>query len=190
MVSHETLTRTLPYPTIILSKRKPGRSAAAQVWFEVSAHTGRAHFHAAADGSAPLGLSLPLELLQLAAQPPLPAALAQLLDALDARCAERAEGLPRLGGSSSRPRACPGAHAQCTGAAAPCGLGARCQEPGERRTGRERRCLAADEQRLMVRVSCRVATPWALHAVAPCPAGARAAARTWARRACWRWALT
>ena len=58
-----------------------------QVWFEVSAHTNRVHFHAAADGSAPLGLSLPLELLQLAAQAELPPALSELLDAIDRRCA-------------------------------------------------------------------------------------------------------
>ena len=36
-----------------------------QVWFEVSAHTGRVHFHGAPDGSAPEGLSLPMELLQV-----------------------------------------------------------------------------------------------------------------------------
>ena len=36
-----------------------------QVWFEVSAHTGRVHFHGASDGSAPAGLSLPMELLQV-----------------------------------------------------------------------------------------------------------------------------
>ena len=33
------------------------------LWFEVSAHTARVHFHAAPDGSAPLRLSLPLECL-------------------------------------------------------------------------------------------------------------------------------
>jgi hypothetical protein len=74
------------------------------VWFEVSAHTGRAHFHAAADGGAPLGLSLPLELLQLSAKPPLPAALAQLLDALDARCAARPEA-PAHWAAAARDRA-------------------------------------------------------------------------------------
>jgi hypothetical protein len=37
------------------------------VWYEISAHTGRLHFHLAADGSEPLGLSVPMELLALSA---------------------------------------------------------------------------------------------------------------------------
>ena len=32
-----------------------------QVWFEVSAHTGRLHLHLAQDGSQPLGFSTPLD---------------------------------------------------------------------------------------------------------------------------------
>ena len=31
------------------------------VWFELSPHTSRLHFHGAPDGSSPLGLSVPLE---------------------------------------------------------------------------------------------------------------------------------
>ncbi|KAK9843831.1 hypothetical protein WJX81_008228 [Elliptochloris bilobata] len=65
-----------------------------KVWFEVSAHTNRMHFHAAADGSAPLGLSLPLELLQLAAVAALPPALTNLLDAIDRR---REDGCTHVG---------------------------------------------------------------------------------------------
>ena len=42
-----------------------------QVWFEVSANTSRLHLHAAADGSAPLRLSLPLESLLVGDSPPL-----------------------------------------------------------------------------------------------------------------------
>ncbi len=56
----------------------------------MSADTNRMHFHAAADGSAPLELSLPLELLQLAATAALPTALVELLDAIDRRCAQTA----------------------------------------------------------------------------------------------------
>ena len=37
-----------------------------QVWFEVSAHSGRIHFHTAEDGSQPVGLSVPIEMLQSA----------------------------------------------------------------------------------------------------------------------------
>ncbi|KAK9812930.1 hypothetical protein WJX72_005929 [[Myrmecia] bisecta] len=55
---------------------------APKVWFEVSANTNRVHFHSKPNGSAPLGLSLPLELLQM---PGTPATLADLLQALDNR---------------------------------------------------------------------------------------------------------
>ena len=34
---------------------------ALQVWFEVSPHTGRLHFHLAPDGSCPLGFSTPMD---------------------------------------------------------------------------------------------------------------------------------
>ena len=53
-----------------------------QVCFEVSAHTGRVHFHLATDGSRPLGLSLPLELLLMEGRP---ASLESLLTAIDSR---------------------------------------------------------------------------------------------------------
>ena len=78
-----------------------GFSFPPQVWFEVSAHTNRVHFHAAADGSAPLGLSLPLELLQLAAQAEPPPALTELLDAIDRRCALLCRCSPRDGGTAT-----------------------------------------------------------------------------------------
>jgi len=55
-----------------------------QVCFEVSAHTGRVHFHLAEDGGNPLGLSLPLDLLLMAGTP---SSLQDLLTALDNRCA-------------------------------------------------------------------------------------------------------
>lgn len=55
------------------------------VWFEVSATTGRIHFHGSADGSALLGLSLPAETL-LARNGPSPL-LEELLDVVDKRCA-------------------------------------------------------------------------------------------------------
>ena len=84
-----------------------GFSFLPQVWFEVSAHTNRVHFHAAADGSAPLGLSLPLELLQLAAQAEPPPALTELLDAIDRRCALLCRCRPGDGGSA------PGSDVQC-----------------------------------------------------------------------------
>ena len=55
----------------------------AEVWFEVSPTTGRLHLHGAADGSAPLGLSLPPETLLARAGPsPL---LEDLLDEVDRR---------------------------------------------------------------------------------------------------------
>jgi hypothetical protein len=57
-----------------------------QLWFEVSAHTGRLHFHGAEDGGAPLGLSLPMELLLVPAEEGTPATLAQLERALERRC--------------------------------------------------------------------------------------------------------
>jgi hypothetical protein len=44
---------------------QPGGAPAPEVWFEVSPFTSRLHFHLAADGGCPLGLSLPLELLTL-----------------------------------------------------------------------------------------------------------------------------
>ena len=53
-----------------------------QVWFEVSAHTSRLHFHAAKDGSEPFGLSLPMGTLQGAG---VSASLQDLLQALDTR---------------------------------------------------------------------------------------------------------
>ena len=56
-----------------------------QVWFEVSQHTNRVHFNGAMDGSRPLGMSLPLELLET---PGLPALLAELLSALGIGYAE------------------------------------------------------------------------------------------------------
>jgi hypothetical protein len=55
-----------------------------QTCFEVSAHTGRVHFHLAEDGSNPLGLSLPLDLLLMAGTP---SSLRDLLAALDNRSA-------------------------------------------------------------------------------------------------------
>ena len=55
---------------------------AVQVWFEVSAHTSRLHFHAAKDGSAPFGLSLPMGALQGTG---VSASLQDLLQALDTR---------------------------------------------------------------------------------------------------------
>lgn len=78
-----------------------------QVWFEVSAHTNRVHFHAAPDGGAPLGLSLPLELLALAPGAALPPALLDLLNAFDRRCARRpwrsmAEDITTLNWQQSR----------------------------------------------------------------------------------------
>ena len=57
-------------------------SALLQVWFEASAHTSRLHFHAAQDGSAPLGLSLPMGTLQGLG---MSASLQDLLQALDTR---------------------------------------------------------------------------------------------------------
>ena len=69
----------------------PGASQGAapeeepEVWFEVSGTTGRVHLHAAADGSAPLGLSIPAEtLLARGGASPL---LEDLLKAVDKRCA-------------------------------------------------------------------------------------------------------
>jgi hypothetical protein len=56
------------------------------VWFEVSANTQRVHLHGAADGSAPLHLSLPQEALLAHGSP----ALQQLLEAV--RAAEQAQG--------------------------------------------------------------------------------------------------
>ena len=53
-----------------------------QVCFEVSAHTGRVHFHLSADGARPLGLSLPLDILLLNEAS---ATLQDLLAALDKR---------------------------------------------------------------------------------------------------------
>lgn len=53
-----------------------------QVCFEVSAHSGRVHFHLAKDGSRPLGLSLPLDLLLLKEES---ASIVDLLSALDRR---------------------------------------------------------------------------------------------------------
>ncbi len=55
---------------------------AAKVWFEVSPHTSRLHFHAAKDGSAPFGLSLPMGALQGTG---VSASLQDLLQALDTR---------------------------------------------------------------------------------------------------------
>ena len=55
-----------------------------QVWFEVSAHTSRVHFHANKDGSRPLGLSLPIGCLQ---DTETSANVQDLLEALDKRCA-------------------------------------------------------------------------------------------------------
>ena len=53
-----------------------------QVWFEVSAHTGRVHFHSTENGTAPLGLSMPMGMLQGST---LTASLQDLLHALDTR---------------------------------------------------------------------------------------------------------
>jgi hypothetical protein len=50
---------------------------------QVSEHTARVHFHGAADGTQPLGASLPLETLLPACQPS--AAAATLLAAVQAR---------------------------------------------------------------------------------------------------------
>lgn len=60
------------------------RSPHLQVWFEVSPHTSRVYFHLAEDGSQPLGLSLPLDLLRMPPQPP-PASIVELLEAAEAR---------------------------------------------------------------------------------------------------------
>lgn len=54
-----------------------------QVWFEVSAHTNRVHFHADKDGSQPLGLSLPIGCLQGSETA---ASVQDLLEAVDERC--------------------------------------------------------------------------------------------------------
>ena len=51
-----------------------------EVWFEVSKHTNRLHFHLAPDGSKPLGLNIPLEFLLL----PEEGTLQQLAAAWDA----------------------------------------------------------------------------------------------------------
>ena len=56
-----------------------------QVWFEVSAHTSRVHFHADKDGGRPLGLSLPIGCLQ---ETETSASVKDLLEALDKRFAE------------------------------------------------------------------------------------------------------
>ena len=56
-----------------------------QLWLEVSAHTGRVHFHAAEDGGNPLGLSLPLELLLVPPEEGMPATLEVLIGALERR---------------------------------------------------------------------------------------------------------
>lgn len=50
----------------VTTPRGSAKAAYAQarcpaVWFEVGPHTGRLHFHGAADGSRPLGLNAPLE---------------------------------------------------------------------------------------------------------------------------------
>ena len=63
---------------------EPFEEPEAEVWFEVSGTTGRVHLHAAADGSAPLGLSLPAETL-LARSGASPV-LEELLDVVDKRC--------------------------------------------------------------------------------------------------------
>ena len=60
-----------------------------QVWFEVSQNTNRVHFNGAMDGSRPLGMSLPMELLEM---PGLPALLAELLPALDIGYEECTDG--------------------------------------------------------------------------------------------------
>ncbi|KAK9844937.1 hypothetical protein WJX74_008894 [Apatococcus lobatus] len=54
-----------------------------KVWFEVSQNTGRVHMHHAVDGSAMLGLSLPMELLLMEDGPC--ATLANIYHALDCR---------------------------------------------------------------------------------------------------------
>ncbi|KAL0027354.1 hypothetical protein WJX79_003195 [Trebouxia sp. C0005] len=54
------------------------------VWFEVSPHTSRLHFHAAKDGSDPFGLSLPMGALQGTG---VSASLQELLQAVDTRSA-------------------------------------------------------------------------------------------------------
>lgn len=59
-----------------------------QVFFEVSAHTSRIHFHAAADGSQPLHFSLHVSLLLMH---PTPASVAGILSALERRCTTPAE---------------------------------------------------------------------------------------------------
>ena len=55
-----------------------------QVWFEVSAHTSRVHFHGSDDGTALLGLSMPMGMLQGTT---LSASLQDLLHALETRYA-------------------------------------------------------------------------------------------------------
>ncbi len=52
------------------------------MWFEVSAHTGRVHFHGAPDGSRMLGLSLPMELLSLPDGQGAPTTIVELLQAV------------------------------------------------------------------------------------------------------------
>ena len=54
-----------------------------EVWFEVSPNTGRVHLHAAADGAAPLGLSIPFRAL-LARNDPQPV-LEELVRAVTSR---------------------------------------------------------------------------------------------------------
>lgn len=56
-----------------------------QVWFEVSPHTGRVHFHGAESGSRMLGLSLPMELLSLPEEQGTPTTIVELLQALKDR---------------------------------------------------------------------------------------------------------
>ncbi len=58
---------------------------ALQVWFEVSRHTNRVHFHGASDGSALLGLSLPMDLLTVPEDQGTPQTIVDLLHAVEHR---------------------------------------------------------------------------------------------------------
>jgi hypothetical protein len=53
-----------PTEVVPLAARPPD-GPAPEVWFEVSPFTSRLHFHLAPDGSRPLGLSLPLDVLAM-----------------------------------------------------------------------------------------------------------------------------
>lgn len=57
-----------------------------QVWFEVSRHTNRVHFHGSEEGGALLGLSLPLDLLTVPEEQGTPQTILDLLQAVKDRC--------------------------------------------------------------------------------------------------------